>query len=116
MDQYGDPEVADEVFRLTTLQLGNTQATVIARDATSCEPGDGTIYGRLARGKYHYYLGVRTPDIPDDQGRHCTQEFNGPDYHDLGQLQLDYFAFESEALAKAYYLGVITQSGETYPR
>jgi hypothetical protein len=102
-NRYQDSALADQAFALTTLQLGETQATVIARDASSCVFQEDN-------GEYKYFRGVRQP-------AGCPLRQCGVDCENLaGAIELVHFAAQSDAFLKHYVLRVlISSTGELYP-
>jgi hypothetical protein len=104
-NKYNDTQLADRAFALTTVQLGDTKITVKARDASNCEYRNGAA-------EYHYYRGVRPPSVscPPPQV-HCLRKCDEGYANELGRLDLDLYAFESEAFTKHYRVKVVTPTG-----
>jgi hypothetical protein len=104
-DFYNDTDMADEAFALTTIQLGDTKITVKARDASNCD-------WRSDAAEYHYYRGVRPPSVncPAPQV-HCLRKCDESYANELGRLDLDLYAFESEKFIKHYRVKVVTPTG-----
>ena len=110
-DVYGDEELGQRAFDLTTIHLGRTRVTVIARDASN-------EVWRRDNSVYHYYKGARPPELRN-QGNPSFPHLHrasGQNYtREDGQQALDYYAFESEPMTKHYRLKVLTNTGEVFP-
>jgi len=112
---YVDETIAATVFDLTTKQLGDTRIRVKARDASDCD-------WRSDRSKYHYYTGVRPPQVPN-QGEpgnfHTHRDCDASYTNASGFVELDYYSFESAEFTKTYKvkvrIGLPNGDVEIYP-
>jgi hypothetical protein len=104
-------EDADLAFALTTKQLGQTQATVIARDVSNCD-------WRPDNGEYHVYAGVRPPQLgPQGITPHYQRKCNQAFEREVRRLPLTTFGrrIESHTFTKRYLIKVLTNTGEIFP-
>ncbi len=98
-NQYANYE---DIYRLTTLQLGPTRASFIANDASDCT-------WNSERSRFHYYTQVRVPEV---HGLSCTADYVGQG----GTIQLKDFAFSSPRFDKRFVLKVVPNFGEIFPQ
>jgi hypothetical protein len=90
-----------DVYRLTTGQLGLTTVQVRANDTSSCD-------WNAERSKYFYYRNLRVPPV---HGMSCDGTYEGV----LGSLRLSDFARFSDVASKRLVIKVFPSSGGIFP-
>jgi hypothetical protein len=90
-----------DVYRLTTGQLGLTTVQVRANDASTCE-------WNAERAQYFYYKNLRVPLL---HGMNCSGAYEGA----LGSLRLADFVRYSDVSTKRLVIKVLPGSGGIFP-
>lgn len=96
-----DEATLQSAFDLTTLQLGNTRATIANRDGT-----DGAY--RPERCAYVYYTLLRAPEA---NGESCLDSYEGM----AGRAPYDFFCAESETFEKRFVIYMVDNTGGIFP-